>query len=328
MMKKIAIIGVGQLGSRHLQALTTVNQSIDIELVEPYKPMQEIAMQRYEEMPHNELIKSVKFVEDISKLSNKLDLVIVATTANVRRKVVDELLDTKKVDSIVLEKVLFQHYEDYDHFSNRFEVLGVKVWVNHPRRLFPFYKQFLADLKNSPQISYHVQGGEWGMACNALHFIDHLQVLQPFQLPEVVIDTTMLTAEVIESKRKGCYEVYGTLNGTVGNSSFSLTCTQGEIIPTTISIMSDNVRIIVDEYRGVALYAKRTDNWEWKEYRGKIVLFQSELTGIVADDILMKNQCTLPTYQDAALIHKPFIQKIQEKIETTLGKDFGLCPIS
>ena len=327
-MKRIAIIGVGQLGSRHLQALTTVKQAIALELVEPYEPMQKIAMERYEQMPKNELIHSITFFDDITALSNELDLVIVATTANVRRTVVDTLLDTKKVKNIILEKVLFQNYEDYDHFTNRFAELNINVWVNHPRRLFSFYDQFLSDLKNSSQVSYHVQGGEWGMACNALHFLDHLQMMQSEDKPTIQIDTTMLMTEVVESKRKGCYEVYGTLNGTIGNGSFSLTCTKGEIIPTTISIMSDDVRIIVDEYKGIAMFAKRDNEWKWENYEDKIVSFQSELTGIVADDILTHQICKLPTYLDAAIVHKPFIQKIQEKIETTLGKDFGLCPIS
>lgn len=327
-MYKIAIIGVGQLGSRHLQALTTTKLNIDIELVEPYEPMQETALERYNQMPKNENINSVNFFNSISQLSDTLDLVIVATTANVRRVVVDELIDNKKVKNILLEKVLFQDYEDYDHFSNRFTTLGINVWVNHPRRLFSFYEQFLPKLKTSSQISYHVQGGEWGMACNALHFMDHLQMIQSDPAPQIHINTSNLTPSVVESKRKGCYEVYGTLSGTIGNGSYSLTCTEGDVIPTTISIMADTIRIIVDEYKGIAMIATKENDWLWERYEGKIVHYQSELTGLVADDILLDGACALPTYQDASSLHKPFIEKIQTKIETTLDIEFGLCPIS
>ncbi len=327
-MYKIAIIGVGQLGSRHLQALTMTNMNIDIELVEPYRPMQKTALERYEQMPENKKINSITFLEDISGLSNNLDLVIVATTANVRRVVVDELLNTKSVRNIILEKVLFQNYEDYDHFTSRFKELYINVWVNHPRRLFSFYDQFLEELKKSSQISYHVQGGEWGMACNALHFLDHIQMMQSDNNPNIDIDTTMLIPAVIESKRKGCYEVYGTLSGQIGNGSFSLTCTKGEVLPTTISIMADTVRIIVDEYKGIAMYASKDNEWKWEQYEAKIVSFQSELTGIVTDEIILNGSCNLPTYNDASSLHKPFIKTIQDKIESTLGKEFGLCPIS
>jgi len=327
-MYKIAIIGVGQLGSRHLQALTLTDLNVDIELVEPYKPMQETARERYEQMPNNPKINSITFFDDISGLSDELDLVVVATTANVRRVVVDELLDNKKVKNIILEKVLFQHYDDYDHFTKRFDELNVNVWVNHSRRLFSFYDQFLPELKKSSQISYHVQGGEWGMACNALHFLDHLQMMQKESDSEINIDTTLLHPEVIESKRKGCYEVYGTLSGNIGNGSFSLTCTQGGVLPTTISIMADTVRIFVDEYKGIALISKKENDWKWEQYEGKIVSYQSELTGIIGDEILTNGNCSLPTYSESALLHKPFIKTIQDKIESTLGKEFGLCPIS
>lgn len=327
-MSTIAIIGVGQLGSRHLQALTLTNLNIDIELVEPYKTMQETALARYKQMPNNDKVNSVTFFDNISGLSDELDLVVVATTANVRRVVLDELLNTKKVKNIILEKVLFQHYNDYDHFFNRFEDLDVNVWVNHPRRLFSFYNQFIPSLKKSSQLSYHVQGGEWGMACNALHFLDHLQMMQKDNDPQIHIATSMLHPEVIESKRQGCYEVYGTLSGSIGNGSFSLTCTKDNVLPTTISIMGDDIRIIVDEYKGMAMVSKKENEWKWEQYEEKIVSYQSELTGLVGDEILLHGSCSLPTYKEAALLHKPFIKTIQDKIESTLGKEFGLCPIS
>ncbi len=327
-MYKIAIIGVGQLGSRHLQALTLTDLNVDIELVEPYKPMQETALERYNQMPNNEKVNSITFFDDISGLSDELDLVIVATTANVRRVVVDELLDSKKIKNIILEKVLFQNYDDYDHFTKRFEDLDVNVWVNHPRRLFSFYDQFIPQFKKSSHVSYHVQGGEWGLACNALHFLDHLQMLQSDPSPQINIDTTLLHPEVIESKRKGCYEMYGTLSGSIGNGSFSLTCTKGEVLPTTISIMGDDIRIILDEYKGIAMVAKKENAWKWEQHEEKIVSYQSELTGLIADEILLNGSCSLPTYKESALLHKPFIKTIQDKIESTLGKEFGLCPIS
>jgi len=327
-MKKIVIIGVGQLGSRHLQGITSTTQEMEIELIEPYIPMQKIALERYEDMPKNEHIKSITFIDNINKLSNDIDLVIVATTANVRCDVVDQLLDTKKVKNIILEKVLFQKYEDYNHFMKRFKELDINVWVNHPRRLFSFYDQFMPQLRESSQISYHVQGGEWGMACNALHFLDHLQMIQSNNYSPINIDTTMLLSEVVESKRQGCYEVYGTLSGSIGNGSFSLTCTKGEILPTTISIMSDTVRIVVDEYKGVAMIAKKENDWKLELYKEKIVSYQSELTGLVTDEILLKGTCSLPTYSEASSLHKPFIKAMQDKIEMELVQKFGLCPIS
>ena len=86
--KKIAIIGAGQLGSRHLQGLTKINQAIDITVIEPNPDALNLAKNRYEEMPVNPLVRSVSYVSSLKSISQDLDLAIIATNANVRRKVI------------------------------------------------------------------------------------------------------------------------------------------------------------------------------------------------------------------------------------------------
>ena len=54
--KRIAIIGAGQLGSRHLQGLTKIKQDIHITVIDPNPSALEIARQRFVEMPENPLI--------------------------------------------------------------------------------------------------------------------------------------------------------------------------------------------------------------------------------------------------------------------------------
>ncbi len=49
-MYKIALIGAGQLGSRHLQALAKINLEISIEVVEPNTQASEVAKQRFNEI--------------------------------------------------------------------------------------------------------------------------------------------------------------------------------------------------------------------------------------------------------------------------------------
>ena len=82
-MKKTALIGAGQLGSRHLQGLAKSDLEISIEVLEPFEDSRNTAKQRFEEIPTNKNIKSIDFHENISLLSDELDLVIVATNADV-----------------------------------------------------------------------------------------------------------------------------------------------------------------------------------------------------------------------------------------------------
>ena len=85
--KKIAIIGAGQLGSRHLQGACKSSIKVDIEVVDPSESAIEIARERFYEVDNRTNVINIKFFESIEQLSDTLDLVIVATTSGVRFQV-------------------------------------------------------------------------------------------------------------------------------------------------------------------------------------------------------------------------------------------------
>ena len=107
-MYNIAIIGSGQLGSRHLQGLAKIDMEINIEVADLNVQSLELARKRYEEIPANPSVKSISFFQSIEDLNDSLDLVIVATNADIRYELVVQLLRAKKVKNIILEKVVFQ----------------------------------------------------------------------------------------------------------------------------------------------------------------------------------------------------------------------------
>ena len=327
---KVGIVGVGQLGSRHLQGLSQINLPVQVELVEPNVSMQKTASLRLKEMPSNEKIASVKYFSSVDELSAELDLVIVATNADMRAQVLKQLLEKKVVKNLILEKVLFQDLNDYDYFENLFKEKGIKVWVNHPRREFGFYDRFIADLRRSESLAYHVQGSNWGLACNGLHFLDHLLQIAGNPNVAVKIETADSKYHVEESKRQGCYEVFGTITGSIGNNSFSLTCNKNKSpqIFSLLTIFSDDLRLIVDEAKGKVFYAYKEQEWNWQFIDAKIVEFQSELTGRVAASILTNGDCRLPKYAEASMLHKPFVSEMQKIINSETGKSLNICPIS
>jgi len=86
-MRKVVIIGAGELGSRHLQAIAQSSIKIDVEVVEPFKSSRKVSEDRYYEIERNQNVNSIQFFDSIDKLSNELDLVIVATGAMLCSKV-------------------------------------------------------------------------------------------------------------------------------------------------------------------------------------------------------------------------------------------------
>lgn len=71
-MYKIAIIGSGQLGSRHLQGIKTANLELSIEVVDSNIESLKIAENRYYEIAENQYTKNVHFLSSINELSDEL----------------------------------------------------------------------------------------------------------------------------------------------------------------------------------------------------------------------------------------------------------------
>lgn len=324
-MSTIALIGAGQLGSRHLQGLAKSSIEISIEVVEPFEKSREVAKQRYEEIKTNHNIDSIHFYECMDQLSDTLDVVIIATNADVRSSIIKELLSKKTVRNLILEKVLFQTVHEYQDVKKILEETSTKCWVNHPRRVFPFYQKLKNEIKGSDQVSYMVQGGAWGIGCNGLHFIDHLSFLSDNS--ELIIDNDFLHPHIYEAKRASYVEFNGLLKGRIGNHIFAL-YSDKEPVPGSITITTDTLTAFIDEANGYVRIARKSNGWKWEESQQKIVYFQSELTNTVVEEIISKGSCALPTYDQAMKLHIPFLQALLSHMESVDGQVYTLCPIT
>jgi hypothetical protein len=324
-VKNIVVIGAGQLGSRHLQALSKVSFQSKIEVVDPFATSLEVARTRFNEMPTNSTIVDIRYVSSISQLSSNVDLAIIATNADVRAEVIRQLVRQCKVKNLVLEKVLFQKPEEYKEIQALLEENSIKVWVNHPRRMFPYYAKLKEQLVGSMQVSYQVQGGEWGLACNGLHFIDHLAFLTGCD--DLKIGTNDLNPSVIVSKRKGYFEISGTLLGKIGAHPFELFCHENAS-PVIITICADNLNAIIDEGTNSVRIATKENGWTWVEENTKIIYYQSELSNMFAEDIISNGKCDLPTFAEASKLHIPFINAMLEHINLYGVEKYTACPIT
>jgi predicted dehydrogenase len=324
-MKKIVLIGAGQLGRRHLQSLSKINFAAEIEVVDTVPASLAAAKAQFDEMPVNGNIRGISYLSSISDLSKHVDVAIIATNADARAAVVRSLLEACEVKGLMLEKVLFQKPEDYLEIQELFESKGIKVWVNHPRRLFPIYNKMKSWIAGSTRVSYQVQGGAWGLACNGLHFLDHLAYLSGETT--LTISAEGLNPSVIQSKREGFVEFSGVLHGKIGSNPFSIFC-HDEFSPVVITICTDNLNVMIDESNGWYRIARKDNHWKWETVTDKIVHFQSELSHKVVEDILVSGQCDLPTYADAVKLHLPFIRCLMNHLEKIEQREYNICPIT
>lgn len=331
MKKQIAIIGAGQLGSRHLQGILKSSLEFDTYVIDPYLNSLELAKSRASEIEHNH---EITYEQCITALPTELDLVIVATNSDVRLSVLKQLLDQSKVDTLILEKVLFQALHEYDEAKKLIQNTKTKTFVNHARRMQELYgglKNILEDFKDELfDIEYY--GANWGLGCNGLHLSDAIS----FFLDDSIAyyDNKELDAEIIESKRKGFVEMTGTLSGETKNGhSFRITSRRTEDgLPsgTLLILNAPSVRIVVNE-GGIEpsimiTRMNQSANTEFKRFPG--MLFQSDLSKIIVEEALSGRATQLTTYEDAMANHKLFIESLLNHLNQSNTKKINRCSIT
>ena len=150
-MTNITLVGAGQLGSRHLQALANVTFPCNFSVIDPHENSLKVAKERYHEV--NNQKHQIQFLSNLSEVKdNNIDLAIVATNANVRYEIVSNLVHNFNLKNIILEKVVFQSIPQFEKAMDLFKKNKIKAWVNCPRRMFPFYQKLHEMLKGQENI--------------------------------------------------------------------------------------------------------------------------------------------------------------------------------
>lgn len=302
-ISSILICGAGQLGSRYLQGLAKYRKPLRICVQDACGLSLEMAKQRWGEVQNEATQHEVTYSVTLSSLPGPFDVVIVATTADVRPQMVNEIACHAAVRYWVLEKVLAQGEEDLDAI-----LAGVKgsagVWVNTPRRMMPWHQQIRSQLGLGKPLTLKIAGGAWGMACNAIHYLDLMAWWSGETLNAV--DTVGLDPEWFESKRMGNWEVSGTLDAKFSGGSHALLCAvrQGPYVPLKV-VGSDRLSWLIDEAEGKAY---RSDGLE---VPGGIIN-QSAMSALLVEAILESGRCDLPSLEESALLHRVFIRNMLE----------------
>jgi hypothetical protein len=317
----IAIIGLGEIGSRHLQALIKCNFPVNIHCVDPSSQSIETAKSRAD-LSSIKNSSSVSYYQSFEGIPHSIDLAVIATSAKIRLQVFKSLVSTCKVRNILFEKVLFQKLSEYEEASSMLEFNEISSWVNCSRRVWPIYKEVKNLLKEKKYISFRLTGGPWGMGCNSIHFIDIFEWLTASKLSR--IDIKGLDSKIILSKREGFQEFTGNLELLFNNDNKLFLESNPEEMPSLIEISAQELSIKIDESSGT-LISKKENKIETKNFPTP---FQSDLSNLIASDILIKNKTILPSFSESARQHIVMLTAFQRHIENTSGKKIDHCPIT
>jgi predicted dehydrogenase len=324
-MKEIVIIGAGQLGSRHLQALTLVNIPLNIHLIDPSSASLDKAIDIFTKSAGTQhKVKAYSGIDDLSL--KEADVAIVATGSLVRRRAIEDLSAKCGIQFMVLEKFLFPELADYTAIEDLLERKRIKTWVNCPRRMFEVYKDLKKEMADGSVISF--SGSLWGLGCNGIHMLDLVAFLTGES--EMILSAALLDKNIIKSKREGYIEFTGKITGFTrsGKHNFTLASYSTEGTPFVMSLHTGERNYLISEGGKKQIIFHATPGAEKTEERSFTMLFQSQLTNKVVEQLLSKGSCELTAYSESATLHKQYLNTLLNFMRENGSPETDKCLIT
>lgn len=324
--RHVALIGVGQLGSRHLQALANLEGDVRLSIVDPNSASLDTARARFLQVQGKVPLDHLTAYSSLADLPTDIDVAILACNADVRRALVESLLSEKQVHNLILEKVLFQKLDDLDAVGDLLAARRIPTWVNCPFRMVEFYGELRTMLFGADRLTLSVTGASIGLGCNTIHYLDLLAFLAG--RTDFRLDPAALDPLILESKRPGFKEFTGTLTGRSGRGdAFSITSFPGGNAPVVLSLASETHLVTMVE--NAAVYTISDAGTGWARRDGTYwIPYQSQLTHLVVDDLLKNGVCSLTPFTASLELHRALLQALVQHVSTVTSKECDLCPIT
>jgi hypothetical protein len=322
--RRICLVGCGNVGSRHLQAIAKLPFEVEIDIVEPNLESMLLGKKRLEEIDYNNETHKFSWYKNIEELQGNSELTIIATTVVGR---VDLLLNLAERGHrrFLVEKIVCQSDNDYERLMKKINEFNVKGWVNTNRRYFESYKKLKEYFKESKNIHFSVTTSNLSaLATSSIHFIDLFSYFVGDY--NINLNGEFLLNEIFPNKRGNNFvEFAGTIIGSIKNgSTFSMTSLPATKLPTIINIIGNDKHIMINETNEELLDLINPENNNF-DYRYENV---SGLTDKIIQDILENDTCDLTTLEDSQILHKEIFKIFNSHIKKMTNKEMEFCPIT
>jgi len=287
----VRLIGLGNIGFRHLQGLKPLAGSIHLEA----RDRSDEAVARAEAEWSAYAGAQGDFSSDGTR-DGPADLVVLATSAMGRAEILQDQLNLG-AKRLLLEKVVFTETAAFERAQAQLERAGAVAFVNTARRLWPLHRKLKEMAVATGPVHLDVEGRGLGLACNGVHFIDLLQMLSG------ETDLDVVAASISEpwaSKREGYYETWGRLKlETPGGSTLCLSVLEDSSPSPQMSVRMGERDLIINEAEG-----RVTDSTGAEIANLGRSPYQSELSAAYATPMLAGSQPELPSLSVSAEAHR------------------------
>ena len=284
--KNILIVGVGNIGKRHLEALLNSKHSLNIHLVDPVLSTNNKLLINQSNFDYKK--KKIFFYKTLNTVPAKIFLTILSTTANYRIKIIKHLIKNNNVKYWIIEKPLCQSLKDLRYIEETF--CKRNSWVNLSYDSNNFLLSLKKTIKKNKLGNLLVTGKNWGLACNSIHYLQLFT--NYFQSPKLT-HTKIQLKHWYKTRRKGIYDVHGKIELHF-NNNYSCTFidnyeenSKEKIKKNCMIFYSKNKKLIINEGEKTTSFGKT------KKQKISLPRVSRDII-IVLDSLIKKSTCALP----------------------------------
>jgi predicted dehydrogenase len=327
-MARALLVGCGDLGSRHLQALAGLDLLEAIDVVDPRPEALALGRQRLEETPDRLPGVRVRWLDALEQAERAPQLCIVATQAEGRCRLAQTLISRMGARALLLEKIVGQSPGEVETLAAFAAEHGASAWVNFKTRAYPVHRRIKAKLDPADPVVLQAAGGNHGLANNGVHTADMFAFYDgaaAIELCDASIDP------VLHASKRGAsvFDLSGTLHGrSARGGHFLLTYDGTHRNSELLMIMTRGYRALVDHANRWAMESLAETGWTWEPLPFEGNLLVSAMTREFARDILTAGRCELPTVQESLVAHRFILTALQPVFAKLLSRDLALCPVT
>ncbi len=322
--KKILLIGLGNIGLRHLESILKIKSKIEISCYDKFK-------KKYKEI--NKIIDQNKFNKNIiikiinqSYFDKNYDLVIFASTANGRHTLLKNILKSVKIKFILFEKIVFQSESQFYKSLKLITENKIKAWVNCTRRQYNSY-QYLAKIIDIHNIkNFHMTvSGNFEFSSNLIHFIDLFSLLSSTDKMKLL---NFNLHSIKNSKRDNFYEFSGFAKIVCeNNNNLEVNNNIKDKNGVFVHLKSNKFEIQFNENSSDVLIKKNNIKINYKKLNFKHIYISQIMTQIY-EDILFNKACNLTTINSSYFHHVLFLKKFIAFFNLNKNLNLRFLPIT
>ena len=272
---RICVIGVGNIGMRYVQGITKTFPDAQLFLVDSPVRLQELEKLK---------LGNARLLTSLDDIHESIDLCVVSTSSEPRLAIYKRCLQLNP-RYIILEKYLFKSREE---FEECLLLDRVPTFVNQ----WLYGSKTFDCLFEEKARSVQLAGSAWGLACNAVHWIDVFKRHMNITHLQVGSDTSI--SKVFPSKRAGYEEIYGELVFVDRDSDKTFRLVdQGDDSLTGVQEIRADDRVYHFDYTQISRDEKVLSHFP----------YFSDLIGDITGEIIDKGSCHLPLLEESIAQH-------------------------